>query len=312
MKKEYIFLAIVIVVLSLYLIFRSQDKTHYSLPRLATIEESEVSRLVVKLPDSSITLKHHDREWKIMPYGYPAGGTRLSDMMESMENMEITDMVSQSRNYQRYDLSPEKRIEVKVYSDDQMIRSLVIGKAAPTRHHTYVMLNEDPNVYQCRNNIRRKFEVEAKDLRDRQVMAFTRTAIRGLDIACPDDSLSIREAAEQPSGEEGAVPPDVQWETGAGEQLDERALDKLITALNNLKCTEYINDRSKDDFKDPIYTITLDTPEEASLSIFEMNQSNKYPAISSQNDYPFLISKYKGEQIMKKREDLLEEKDTEE
>jgi len=40
----------------------------------------------------------------------------------------------------------------------------------------------------------------------------------------------------------------------------------------------------------------------------EGDNKGNYPAISSENPYPFLLASYKADQIMKKPEDLLEKK----
>jgi len=39
----------------------------------------------------------------------------------------------------------------------------------------------------------------------------------------------------------------------------------------------------------------------------EGSGAEKYPAISSENSYPFLLTSWKAEQVMKKPEDLIEE-----
>ena len=47
------------------------------------------------------------------------------------------------------------------------------------------------------------------------------------------------------------------------------------------------------------------------ISIFKKleNNGNNYPAISSCNPYPFLLSSYKAEDIMKDPKDLIQKKD---
>ena len=48
----------------------------------------------------------------------------------------------------------------------------------------------------------------------------------------------------------------------------------------------------KIDFKDPVYAVTLQGSREYSLSIFaqENKDEKTYPAVSSENNYPFLLS----------------------
>ena len=63
----------------------------------------------------------------------------------------------------------------------------------------------------------------------------------------------------------------------------------------------------KEDFNSPIYTIRLIGLKEYSLSIFEKKDKNinQYPAVSSENDYPFMLPEYKANNIMLKPDEII-------
>jgi len=103
-----------------------------------------------------------------------------------------------------------------------------------------------------------------------------------------------------------------------GEKGKKSQLDSLINQLTSLSCQEYIEDKTKEDFKTqpPIYTLKLKGSKDYIITFFPKPETKegeetpqggeKYPVISSENAYPFLLSSWKAEQIMKKPEDLMD------
>ena len=100
-------------------------------------------------------------------------------------------------------------------------------------------------------------------------------------------------------------------------------MDALINQLTNLSCQEYIEDKTKEDFKalEPIYTLKLKGAKDYVITVFPRVEKkaavegeegpggdggDKYPVISSENAYPFYLTSWKAEQLMKKPEDLME------
>ena len=87
----------------------------------------------------------------------------------------------------------------------------------------------------------------------------------------------------------------------------------MVTTLSNLRCEKYIDDKKEEDFIDPIYTIVLKGTEDHTLNLFAKTEqeAKNYPAVSSGNDYPFLLPQWQAENLMKKPEDLLEKAEVE-
>ena len=82
----------------------------------------------------------------------------------------------------------------------------------------------------------------------------------------------------------------------------------IIGYLDLLKQKD-IEDKEKIDFTEPIFTMTLKGTQLYKISLFNKNNEDdmNYPAISSENDYPFHLSKYDAEKFMKEPNDLLKE-----
>jgi hypothetical protein len=179
-----------------------------------------------------------------------------------------------------------------------------------------VKLPDDPAVYHAKGNFRNKFDMAAGDFREKTVLAFDKETIGMLDIQAGEVAETFKkqetpaaqvesEDGEKPAAQAAAGQP--KWVDAGGEEADAGKIASLIATLSNLTCEKYLEGTSKNDFSDPIYTITLTGVKEYTLSLYaemEVAGESLFPAISSANDYPFLLTPWRSENIMKKPADL--------
>jgi hypothetical protein len=310
-KKEYIVLAVIIVVLVLVIVLRNQDRTHYTLPELEPVAKMQITRIVISRADSVLTLARHDDIWKIEPYGYPVDRSHIDKMLDAVTDFTLTTLVSESGNYIPYELNEEKLIGIEVFEGERQIARFDIGKPASTYHHTFVRLADDPKVYQARENLRSVFDKEIKQLRDKVVLNVERDLISDLTFVSGADTLTLKRVepgsdAVPPVGGDTLMPEPVSpWRTIDGRGADEKIVDGVVTRLKNLKCDSYIYGKTKAEFTDPIFTLRVEGSEPATLSIYEQGENNKYPAVSSENDYPFYLPEWIIKQIKKTPDELM-------
>jgi len=316
-KKEYGILVAVIVVILLYLILRTPDRTRYQLPTLPRLAGTEISKIDISKLDTSIVLTKKDERWYVAPEGYPADKGKIRDMLAIIENLSLTAMVSESKNYNRYDLGKDKKIIVRAWAGEKLRREFDVGKAAPSRRHTFVKLAGDARVYHGQGNFRGKFDQTAENCQDRTVLSFDHAQIQEVTIVKGEQSMRFfRELlpmeaskAQGPNAEKRPPPkPEMVWKNADGKKGDQSKLNRLLMALPNFRCEKYIEGHKKDDFTDPIYTMRLKGAEEYTLSIFAKKDEDakEYSAISSQSDFPFLISDRQAGKIMQDLDELLE------
>lgn len=317
LKKEYTILVAVIVALVLYLVLRKSDRTHYRVPSLPAVAEAEISKIELSKLDTSIVLNKRDNSWYIAPQGYPANSRTVRDMLAIIGNLTLTALISESSTYGRYDLSDEKKITVKAWAGEVLRREFEIGKSAPSYRHTFVKLAGDDRVYQARDNFRGKFDPTAENLWDRTVLSFERAEIREIQITKGAQSILLsrqevppEDTAGEKSDEGGPPPPksETLWETPDGKKGDESTLNRLLGTLSKLRCQKYMENRKKGDFTDPLFTLTLRGAQEYTLSLFAKTEKDakNYPAISSQSDFPFLLTDGQAKDIMKDPDEMLE------
>jgi hypothetical protein len=346
-KKEYIVLGAIIVILLGYLLFQSRDKVHYKVPVLDTVKKENIDKVEIKKSDETITLVKKDSQWLIHPQGYPTDADKVDRIMNTITQLTLTDLVSRSKNYTLYDLTEEKAIHVKAFNKDVELRDFEIGKIASTYGHTFVKIKDNPNVYYARESFRSHFDTKVSDLRDKTVMKLDSNEISEVTIEKEGqtyvfaknvkpvepptvelDKAEDKTEEEKKEGEDEDKPAEVEppkpeeqitWLMPDGKKGKKSEVDSLINQLTDLSCQEYIEDKTKEDFKTqtPIYTLKLKGSKDYIMTFFPKPETKegeetppggeKYPVISSENAYPFLLSSWKAEQIMKKPEDLMEE-----
>ena len=309
-KREYIILAIVIIALAVYLAMRTSDRTQYELPDIPLLISKEISKLQITRDKGIIVLNKKDDKWYIAPEEYLADGSKVKDMLSAIENLTVTALVSESKNYILYDLNGEKRINVKAWQGENLKRDVDLGKTASSFRHTFVKMAGDERVYHARGNFRNNFDFKVDDLRDKLVLALSAVDIQQIRVAGDQQSLTLNKTpvsvvveGTQTEKKTEVTPAANQpvWQSADGQAVDETVVQQILTAASKLRCEKYITDRRKDEFTSPLYTLQLNGAQEYSLSIFAKiaEEDTNYPAVSSGSDYAFLLSDSQVDRIMK-------------
>jgi hypothetical protein len=320
-KKEYIILVLIIILLSVYLYKRSADRTLYELPELPQVNEKELTKLEITRDKTVMVLNKKDDKWYIAPAEYPTDANKVKDMLNAMKDLALTALVSESKNYNRYELDEGQKINVKAFQGDSLKLDIDVGKSASSFRHTFVRPSGDERVFHAQGNLKNAFDVTVDTLRDKTVLSLKAADIQQININKEQQSLAFTRTqvpvevktpdAEKDTDAAPAAPKQV-WQAADGQPVNESALDQLLNALANLRCEKFIDDRQKEDFKSPQFTIALKGDQDYNLSIFSKAAENdpNYPAVSSGSDYPFELSTSQVERIMKEPSAFLQAPET--
>ena len=308
-KKEIAILIFVIAVLAFYLSSQKDEKTHYKLPDVKEIQTDTISQIKIKKKESEIVLRKESDKWIIGDKKYPADNAMVENMLKAISGLRLTVLASESKNYSIYKLDEKNRVEVEAYKGDTLLRKIYIGKPASSYRHTFVMIGDDHRVYHAGGNIKVDFDKKISDLRDKTVMAFNddimevvlKKGEEEITIARATAPVSVDVTEEQ---DEEAMP---KWTVSDGREVKESEVETILNALSDFRCDGFIEDKTKEDFKAPIFTVTLKGVDSYTISFFEKKEG-RYPAISSESEYPFLVSEWKADKIMKEPDSLKEEK----
>jgi Domain of unknown function (DUF4340) len=324
LKKEYLILLLIIVALSIYLAVHTQNQTHFELPRPAQADTQKINRILITKGANAVELTRQDDKWSIGPKGYPADNVKVRNMVKAAADLSITDLISESGNYERYDLTDDKKINVQAFEGKDRVRNFDVGRMAPTYQHTFTRLGDDPRVYQARGHLNETFNQTVDQLRDRTVLSFEKSDLTGLVIQKGPRSLTLtqkelapatktpaaadkeKNTAQQP--ESKPAPPQHQWQDPEGQAVDQPTVQRLVDDLADFKCSSYMSDNAAETLKDPVWTLTFKSAKgEHSLSVFNKKdaETTDYPARSSDSAYAFLVYKSRVESIEKQVDKLL-------
>ncbi len=309
-KKEYIILTVVIIALTVYLVMRSSDRTQYQLPDVPQVAAQEISRLQITKGQASIVINKKDDKWYIAPDEFPADANKVKNMLNAIEKLTLTALVSESKNYNLYDLNEDKKLNVKAWQGEDLKRDVDLGKTASSFRHTFVRPAGDERVFHARGNFKNNFDFSVDDLRDKLVLALNPADIQLIQVIKDQQTLTISKSqapvvVDNTEAEKKSDPaPGAKksaWQAADGRPVEETAVNQLLNAVSDLHCEKFIIDRQKEDFTSPLFTLQLKGGQEYSLTIFAKTaeKDTDFPAVSSGSNYPFLLSGSQVDRIMK-------------
>jgi hypothetical protein len=191
MKKEYLILAVIIVLLGGYLFLRYTDLARYEMPALETASAESITRVALTSYGETVELIRTDNGWQIGDHAYPADPSKAKEILSVLEGLKLSALVSESGAYSTYDLTDGQKIGVQAWAGDRRVRNFAVGKTAATYRHTFVRIGDDPNVYHAEGNFRKSFDHRIDDLRDKTALSFTTAEITGIDILSDGNFLSL-------------------------------------------------------------------------------------------------------------------------
>ncbi len=314
-KKEYILAGLVIIILAAYLVIHKTDKTHYELPVIPELAQSDITSITISKSDQTIELKKKDDKWLIYPKKYPANNAKVDAMVDIIKSLKVTALVSESKNYHPYELDPENKITIQAGNGEKVLRAFDIGKTAPSNRHTFIKMPGDDRIYHARENFKNKFNNTKDDLRDKTVLSVEKSQVQQVEIKDKDGNLVLSmkhapvkvevtpesEQADEKKAPQDNIAPELVWQDADGNPVKDSDINNFFNNVSNLQCQSYITDKTKADFTGPMYTLTMTGAKTVTLSIFDKinKDDNAYPAVSSENDYPFMLPAYKMDKMVK-------------
>jgi hypothetical protein len=287
------------------------------LPELPQVNEKDLTKLEITRGKTAMVLNKKDDRWFIAPAEYPTDANKVKDMLDAIKNLSLTALVSESKNYNLYELDEEQKINVKASQGDNLKLDIDVGKIASSFRHTFVKPSGDERVFHAQGNLKNTFDVTVDTLRDKTVLSLKPADIQQININKEQQSLAftrtqvpveVKAPDAEKSTEATPAAPKLVWQAVTGQPANETALNQLLNALADLRCEKFIDDRKKEDFSSPLFTLELKGVQDYHLSIFPKaaeNDSN-FPAVSSGSDYPFQLSANQVSRIMKEPSEFLQ------
>ena len=318
MKKEYLILIAIILILGAYLFLHQENRDNYALPVTQKIEASQISRINLFSQKETIEFRKKADHWVINKEEYAASSSDIQNMIDTIATFKLTALVSETGEKRRYELDDEHHVRVNVFKGDQSIFEFSMGKTAPTFNHTFVMLKDDKNIYHANGSFKSNFDKDMDDFRDKKVLEFKKESIQKFSVE--KDGLSktfvaenqtahtqAANTAETKKTESAEETREVSWRSTDDSLVDPKTITELLSSISSLECETYSYEITKTELNThpPLCTISLENPDKLRLEIFKKGDGDPLFGISSMNNDAFLLSAYGGQEIITKIEALL-------
>lgn len=302
-RLKILILAALIALLGLYLARRGTDRTHYELPTLPPVTAQEITRLVIEGLGKRQSLIRRDDRWVTEEKSHPADPARMREMLEALAATRLTALAAESGSLAPYDLDDARRLRVRAFAGERLVRDLEVGKPAPSFRHTFVRLPGDGRVYHATENYRFRFESALDEVRSRTVLAVRRGDIRGVRLEAAGRTLELTPA---PPEREGAP---ASFRSADGRPVKAAEIDLWLAEFAELECQGYLDETGKEGMGEPVWGVTFRTEQgEKRLELFDPPAADgSQPGRSSASDFAFLLSADVAKRIRRPPAEFLEE-----
>lgn len=312
MKKEYLILIAIILLLSAYLLFYNKETDHTVLPQISKIEAQNITGLDIERKSGVISLVKKDGNWFIKDINRKADTRSVENMLDSLAKLKVSALVSTNKDLNRYELDDAKKIHVSVIQGQKTIFEFSMGKTAPSYNHTFVMLANDDNIYHANGSFRTYFEKSTADLRDKKVMEFKEKSLKSFTINRKGKTATF--ISEQKENDDKEKEPVITWSQKSSKSIDKEAVTSLVSALSFVECEQYLEPKEKKQLEEskPDCVISLENDQKIQLKLYARpDDDEKTSGISSMSEDAFVLSKFTSKEILANINTLLDIKEKE-
>ncbi len=291
----------IIAVLLLYVVIanisRSPDVPDLSLPDGA-IDEILITRSV-----GTIRIFKKEGKWVVSDEAYPADAKIIGELEKRFREIRLSDLISSKGYYARYDLTPDKYTEVIFKKGDKAIQDFKIGKKSSTSQHTFVKIDNRPEIYLSEGTFDIVINRTQDDFRDREVLKIGPGDVTAFSVNYLGREFVFTKEAAQKPGEKDAKkaarkPVGERWVCSAFPDvaLDAGRINSLLQGLDPLRATSF-PDIKKEILPQRLCMLQIKAlNKEIILTLFK--KDDQYIATTSENPYVYGVDKWSVEKFL--------------
>lgn len=310
MKKEYIILVVLIAGLSAYLMFHKESQDNYTLPTIEKIDTADVTSIEIKRQDQITRFTKTGDAWTMTEKKYPVDKALIAVMLDTIKAFKLTALVSQKSDLKRYDLYPEKQIQVNVFKGKKSLFEFNVGKEAPTYNHTFVMIKDDPNVYHASGSFKADFNKEPGDYRDKVILQVKEQAVKKFTVTKNQKSKTL--VLNETKDDAGKTHRAWNFTDDASEDIlaDSKKISSFLSSISFLKCDTYVEGKTPKNVErlTPSHALEIEADQTLTFKVYALPGKEQMYGTSSMNDYLFTLSEFDAKQILSGMDELLGEK----
>lgn len=321
MKNRRLLISLgLIAVLLLYIVF-SRTNRSADIPEVESFESAD--DIMVKREKGPLHLYLKDGIWVINDEAYPADKTKVENMEKEMRDFKITDFISKSPFYEKYNLTEDKAVRVTVKKEGAVKRDILLGKKSSTNRNTYVKFPDKNEIYLASGDIVSVFDKEVNDLRDMGICEISPDSLASIELNYKGSRLKfvketteVKDAQAEKDNKVKEADKDKQpqkaekWvcEQYRNAALDKNQVDAFVKAFASVKADSY-SDMKKQDMKGVICSVKSRVQDkDIEHKIYKEDSDGKYFCTSTESPYVFMLADWKAKKFLKTIADFKEKK----
>ncbi len=303
MNKKIVISVSIIAVLVLYIIIANMRHSP-DIPTLPRIDAA-ADEILINREAGVVRLFKKDGKWAAGEKAYPADAKQVEEIEKRFKDMRLTDLISSKGYYAKYDLTPDKYVEVILKKGETILRRFKIGKKSSTNRHTFVKIDDRPEIYLAEGTFDIVLNKALDDFRDREILKISRDAVssfsveyQGMTYAFSRTKAEKKEkGADIKGGRQAKDPSWGDWTCRGyeGVKLNASTVDSLLQTLDPLRASSF-PDVSKEALTRRVCTVQVKAYDRDIMLTVYKNE-DKYSAATSESPYVFEVDKYTAEKF---------------
>jgi hypothetical protein len=304
MNKKILISCSIIAVLILYIIVVNV-KHSGDVPDLPKWE-GNADEVLITSKDGAIKLFKKEGKWVVGENAYPADARAIAEIEKRFKDIRLTDLISSKGYYAKYDLTPDKYIEVILKKGDATLRKFKIGKKSSTNRHTFIKVDDRPEIYLAEGTFDLVLNKSLDDFRDREVLKINRDAVSAFTVDYQGRTFAfsrepVKKAnAKNAAKDEGKKPIQPTWGNWKcrgyeSVQLDSSKVETLLQSLDPLRASSF-PETPKEELPQRVCTVQIKSGQkDITLTIYKKDAL--YIGTTSEIPYIFSVDKWNIEKL---------------
>ncbi|HPS58159.1 MAG TPA: DUF4340 domain-containing protein [Spirochaetota bacterium] len=263
----------------------------------------------VKSKDYSMRLYMKEGAWMVNDEAYPADENSAGNLEMKVRDIRLTDLVSEEKSYDRYELTDEKAVTVTVRKGEAVLRTLVIGKAGGKSSHAFVRIDSRPEVYLAAGIQREEFTPSLDSMRDKRIFDLKGKEVESFTLSSGGRTYSFYKKTVTPEKAGADVKPDTSWYCKGydAKPLDEGAVSSILYVFSPLRAVNYPENKKPDELGRLYASAVIKSGGvDYDVKIFSGREKEYNYAVSSKSQYIFTMGDWQTEKlVIKNIKDLM-------
>ncbi len=214
--------------------------------RLATFEDRDVKKIDVELKGAAAySIEKKGDEWWLPEI--KADKAQVTSLLSGLRYTRAKSFAAETldpKEAEKYGLAKPELVVTVQLGDAKAVYRFGTTKGVGGTEQYFAMVDGQPAVFELSESVLKKWDLKTSDLRDKQVMAFDREAIKKVKLAETGKDFVLIEKKKKDDGGE-------TWEVIAPEQkpaMDSK-LANLLYKLSNLKAKAIVAEKPTPEIK---------------------------------------------------------------